>query len=227
MEDRRRFILKGATLVAAGAAATVVDAPDVIAQPKFQWRMPTYWSPAIDVLLGNAQKFAKMADEMSGGRFKIQVFAAGELMPAFGCLRRLLAGHRRDVQRGGLLLAGQGSRPPSGSPTVPVRPEPAGHLRLVLLRRRDQALGGDLPALRARPPSRRPPPAPQMMGWFKRKINSTADLKGLKMRIPGLGGQVYAKYGDLGGAAAPGRDLHRARARASSTRPSGSARTTT
>jgi TRAP-type mannitol/chloroaromatic compound transport system substrate-binding protein len=36
---------------------------------------------------------------------------------------------------------------------------------------------------------------PQMMGWFKRKISSTADLKGLKMRIPGLGGKVYAHYG--------------------------------
>jgi TRAP-type mannitol/chloroaromatic compound transport system substrate-binding protein len=36
---------------------------------------------------------------------------------------------------------------------------------------------------------------PQMMGWFRKKINSTADLKGLKMRIPGLGGKVYAKFG--------------------------------
>jgi TRAP-type mannitol/chloroaromatic compound transport system substrate-binding protein len=36
---------------------------------------------------------------------------------------------------------------------------------------------------------------PQMMGWFRKKINSTSDLKGLKMRIPGLGGKVYAKFG--------------------------------
>ena len=54
MDGRRRFILKGATLVAAGAAAAVVDAPNVIAQPKFQWRMSTSWSPALDVLQGAA-----------------------------------------------------------------------------------------------------------------------------------------------------------------------------
>jgi TRAP-type mannitol/chloroaromatic compound transport system substrate-binding protein len=36
---------------------------------------------------------------------------------------------------------------------------------------------------------------PQMMGWFRKKLNTTADLKGLKMRIPGLGGKVYAKFG--------------------------------
>src|SRR6266508_119030 len=84
MEGRRRLILKGAALVAAGAATQVINAPNVIAQPKFQWRMATSWTPALDVLQGNAQRFAKLVDEMSGGRLKIQVFAAGELMPAFG-----------------------------------------------------------------------------------------------------------------------------------------------
>ena len=75
--ERRRFIVKaGGVLVAAGATAAV-DAPNVIAQPKFQWRMATSWTPALDVLQGNAQRFAKMVDDMSGGRLKIQVFAAG------------------------------------------------------------------------------------------------------------------------------------------------------
>ncbi len=41
MQGRRRVILKGATPVGAGAAAAVVEAPNVIAQPKFQWRMST------------------------------------------------------------------------------------------------------------------------------------------------------------------------------------------
>jgi TRAP-type mannitol/chloroaromatic compound transport system substrate-binding protein len=39
------------------------------------------------------------------------------------------------------------------------------------------------------------PVAPQMAGWFRKKINAVADFKGLKMRIPGLGGQVIAKLG--------------------------------
>ena len=82
--ERRRFLMKGA--VAAGVtAAAPPDAPNVIAQPKFQWRMSTTWTPALDVLQGSAQKMAKIVYDMSGGRLKIQVFAGGELMPAFGC----------------------------------------------------------------------------------------------------------------------------------------------
>ncbi len=44
--------------------------------------MATSWTPALDVLQGNAQRFARIVDEVSGGRLKIQVFAAGELIPA-------------------------------------------------------------------------------------------------------------------------------------------------
>src|SRR5258705_13984081 len=87
MEDameRRNFLKK--TAIATGAAAVALaEAPSVIAQPKFQWRMSTTWTPALDVLQGAAQKMAKITDEMSGGRLKIQVFAGGELMPPFGC----------------------------------------------------------------------------------------------------------------------------------------------
>ena len=84
--QRRKFIVKaGGALAAATAATRIVDAPNVIAQQKFQWRMSTTWTPAFDVLQGAAQRLGKIIDDMSGGRLKIQVFAAGELMPAFGC----------------------------------------------------------------------------------------------------------------------------------------------
>src|SRR5207245_9516821 len=45
-----------------------------ISQQRYQWRMSTTWTPALDVLQGAAQKMAKMVDDMSGGRLKIQVF---------------------------------------------------------------------------------------------------------------------------------------------------------
>src|ERR1700752_1653878 len=80
--ERRTFLAK--TALATGAAAVALaDAPNVIAQPRFQWRMSTTWTPALDVLQGAAQKMAKLVDDMSGGRLKIQVFAGGELMPPF------------------------------------------------------------------------------------------------------------------------------------------------
>ncbi len=83
--ERRRFIVKAGGVLAAAGAAAVVNAPNVIAQPKVQWRMSTTWSAALDVLQGSAQQVAKLVDEMSGGRFKIEVFPGGQIMPHFAC----------------------------------------------------------------------------------------------------------------------------------------------
>ena len=70
--------------------------------------------------------------------------------------------------------------------------------------------------------------APQMAGWFRKKINTIGDFKGLKMRIgTGLGGKVYRQGGRHGGAHPGQRDLRRARAGRDRRLPNGSARTTT
>lgn len=82
--ERRRFIAKAGVVVAAAAAA-VTDAPNVIAQPKVQWRMPTTWPPALDHRQGAAQQLAKVVEEMSGGRFRIEVFQGGQIMQPFEC----------------------------------------------------------------------------------------------------------------------------------------------
>ena len=71
--------------MAAVAAATLVDAPNVIAQPKVQWRMSTTWVPALDQLNGAARRLATIVEEMSGGRFRIEVFAGGQIMADFAC----------------------------------------------------------------------------------------------------------------------------------------------
>src|SRR5258706_8327442 len=85
MEDameRRNFLKK--TAIATGAAAVALaEAPSVIAQPKFQWRISTTWTPALDVLQGAAQKIAKITVEMSGGRGQIPEFMVGERSPPF------------------------------------------------------------------------------------------------------------------------------------------------
>jgi TRAP-type mannitol/chloroaromatic compound transport system substrate-binding protein len=86
---RRRFIVKAGGVLAAAGAATLVEAPHVIAQAKVQWRMSTTWSPALDVLQGGAERLAKLVDEMSGGRFRIEVFpGGGRRLPRCGTSRR-------------------------------------------------------------------------------------------------------------------------------------------
>jgi TRAP-type mannitol/chloroaromatic compound transport system substrate-binding protein len=85
MNDRRRFIAKAGGVVAAVASAAIADAPNVIAQPNVQWRMSTAWTAALDVYQGSAQRLAKVVEETSSGRFKIDVFPAGQIMGPFEC----------------------------------------------------------------------------------------------------------------------------------------------
>jgi TRAP-type mannitol/chloroaromatic compound transport system substrate-binding protein len=189
--ERRRFLAKAGVAAAAGAA--VMDAPSVIAQQRFQWRMATSWTPAIDILQGGAQRFAKMVDDMSGGRLKIQVFAAGELIPAFGVFDACSQGTIEMYNSAAYYYAGK---------------EPATQwFTAVPFGMNAQATAawyhwGD--GLKLWEETYRPfnlvprPGAPtgvQMGGWFRRKINTIADYKGLKMRIPGLGGKVVAAAG--------------------------------
>ena len=85
MTERRRFIATAGGAMAAVAAAAIVDAPNVIAQPKVQWRMSTAWTSSLDTLQSSAQRLAKVVEETSGGRFRIEVFPGGQIMPPFDC----------------------------------------------------------------------------------------------------------------------------------------------
>ncbi len=85
MTERRRFMATAGGTMAAVTLAATVDAPYVIAQPKFQWRLSTAYPPALDVLNGAAQRLAKIVEETSGGRFRIEVFPGGQIMPPFAC----------------------------------------------------------------------------------------------------------------------------------------------
>ena len=82
---RRDFITRTGHTLAGATAVAILDVPSVIAQPKVQWRMTTAWPTTLDMLHGAAQKLAKVVDEMSGGRFKIEIFPGGQLMSIFEC----------------------------------------------------------------------------------------------------------------------------------------------
>jgi TRAP-type mannitol/chloroaromatic compound transport system substrate-binding protein len=175
------------------ATAAIVDAPNVIAQPKIQWRMSTGWTASLDVPQGAAERLAKVVEEMSGGRFRIEVFPGGQIMQPFECF---------DAASKGTIEAFMASpqywreKEPAIEwfATIPFGMNPEGMTAWYYqgdgLRLMEETYGAfnlvPRPALGN---------APQMAGWFRKKINTTADYKGLRMRIPNLGGKVLTRAG--------------------------------
>jgi TRAP-type mannitol/chloroaromatic compound transport system substrate-binding protein len=189
--QRRAFLLKAG--VATAGAAALLDAPNVIAQPKYQWRMPTSWPPAADILMDGARLFARMVDEMSQGRMKIQVFAGGELIPPFGVFDACSQGTVEMFNSASYYWAGKEAAT-QWFTAMPFGLNPVGTYAWYYE-------GGGLKLWEETyaPFNMVPRPSlstgPQAGGWFRKKINTIADWRGLKMRIPGLGGKVIARAG--------------------------------
>ena len=191
--ERRRFIATASGALVAAAAAAVTDTPCVIAQPKVQWRMSTTWTPALDVLQGAAERLAKVVDEMSGGRFRIEVFPGDQIMPPFACFDAASQGTIEAFMAAPFYWA---VKDPAFSwfHTIPFGMSPEGMAAwfyqgdgLTLMEETYAAFN-----LVPRPGMAQ---APQMAGWFRKKITTIGDYKGLKMRIGPLGGKVYVKAG--------------------------------
>jgi TRAP-type mannitol/chloroaromatic compound transport system substrate-binding protein len=190
--QRRKFIVKAGVLAAAGAA-TAVDAPNVIAQPKYKWRMATSWPPKFHPPGIAAEMLAKLTEEMSGGRLHIEVYGAGELVPG---LENFEACRSGTVQVGHSAAYYWAGKEPATQwfTAVPFGLNTQG-TQAWLVSGGGQKLWEELYAGFGLVPRRGGPTGVQMGGWFRKKINTIADYKGLKMRIPGLGGKVVAKAG--------------------------------
>jgi TRAP-type mannitol/chloroaromatic compound transport system substrate-binding protein len=192
MSGRRLFLGRGGGALAAIAAAGA-NAPNVIAQPKIQWRMPTTVPAALDVQFGAAQRLAQAVEEMSGGRFRIEVSPAGQIMPAFDCFDAASQGKVESFCAGSIFWDAKDAAF-QWFTTVPFGMNPAGMSAWL-----HQGDGLKLWEETYAPFNLVPRPgaltAPEMGGWYRKKIATMADYKGLKMRIPGLGGKVVARAG--------------------------------
>ncbi len=162
-------------------------------QQTYQWKMVSTWPPNFPVFQDGVERFAKDIETMSDGRMKIQVFAGGQLVPA---LQSFDAVSQGSVQMGhGAAYYWAGKVPAAQfMSAVPFGMTAKGMNAWFY--------GGDgLKLWRELYEPFNVVPFPmgnsgvQMGGWFNKKINSLDDIKGLKMRIPGLGGKVFAKAG--------------------------------
>jgi len=192
--ERRDFLKKTGTAAAAAVAGSAIAAPAVLAQEKkYRWKMVTTWPPNLPVLQIGAERFAKRLEEVTNGRIKIQVFAGGELVPPLGVF---------DAVSDGTVECGSGAayywagKVPAGQwfSSVPFGLNAQGINSWFYS-------GGGLQLWEEAYAPFNVIPRPQgntgvqMGGWFRKEMKTIEDFKGLKMRIPGLGGKVIAKAG--------------------------------
>jgi TRAP-type mannitol/chloroaromatic compound transport system substrate-binding protein len=191
--ERRRFIVKAGGALAVAGTAAVVDAPYVVGQPKVQWRMSTAFSSSLDMHLMAAQQLSKIVEEMSGGRFRIEVFPGGQIMGPFDCFD---AASRGTIEAFFASPQYWTDKEPALEwfGTIPFGMNPEG-MAAWYYQGDGLKLWGEAYALFNLVPRPGFPVAPQMGGWFRKRINAIGDFKGLKMRIPNLGGKVVARAG--------------------------------
>jgi len=189
---RRDFISK--TGVGAVVAGSTLLAPSIVhAKADYKWKMVTAWPKNFPGLGAGANLLAKMINEMSGGRIKVKVYGANELVPAFEVFDAVSKGTAQIGHAGAYYWKGKSEATQFFS-AVPFGLT-AQEMNAWLYYGGGMELWRELYAPFNLIPAAAGNSGVQMAGWFNKEIKSTADLKGLKMRIPGLGGEVLRRAG--------------------------------
>ncbi|MEA3022616.1 MAG: hypothetical protein QOK01_1468 [Alphaproteobacteria bacterium] len=200
-KSNRRALLRGGGLALLGAVA----APAVARAQTLRWRMVTSWPKRLPGPGMSAERVAERISALSGGRLQIAVQAAGELVPAFEVLDAVGS----SVAEMGHTAAfyWQGKQPAAAYyTTVPFGLTPMEHVAWVDAGG-GQALWDELYAPFGVKPFMGGNTGVCMGGWFRRELKSLDDLKGLKVRSLGLGGEVYRRLGATPQTTPPGEIL--------------------
>jgi TRAP-type mannitol/chloroaromatic compound transport system substrate-binding protein len=204
--DRRLFLKRAATAGAGATAATALAAPAIAqSNPKVTWRLTSSFPKSLDTIFGGAVSMAKFVKEASDGNFDIQVFSAGEIVPALEAAKAATAGTVEMAHTASYYFWGV-------DPTYSI----GTGIPFGLNARQNNAWfyyggGNDLmnefyatQNLYAMPCGNT---GAQMGGWFRKEINTVADLNGVKMRIGGFAGNIAKKLGVVP-QSIPGGDIY-------------------
>ncbi len=191
---KRRQFLKKAGVAGAGtvAAASALAAP-AIAQERIEMVMVSTWPRDFPGLGTGAQRLAQRITDATEGRIQVEYFAAGERVGAFDSFDEVASGNAQAYHAADYYWKGKhpGWAYYTAVPFGLTYTEINAWIRFG----GGQELWDELAAGFGLKNLMAGNTGCQMGGWFNKEINSPDDLKGLKMRIPGLGGDVMAKLG--------------------------------
>jgi TRAP-type mannitol/chloroaromatic compound transport system substrate-binding protein len=202
VSQRRKFIKQaGATALAGVGGLMACDTtikneqtgPYINFNKTYRWKMTTTWPPNFPVVGQGCQMIADWVKQMSGGRMEIIIYGGGELIPALEGFDAVSNGAIEMNHGAAYYWAGKLPASPIFA-TVPFGMNTE-QMEAWLLSGGGQALWEELYAPYDLLPMVAGNTGVQMGGWFNKEINSITDIKGLKMRIPGLGGKVFSRSG--------------------------------
>jgi TRAP-type mannitol/chloroaromatic compound transport system substrate-binding protein len=189
---RRQFIKVAGAGLAAGAVASPAIAQST---PEVKWRLTSSFPKSLDTIFGAAEVFSKLVSEATDGKFQIQVFAAGEIVPGLQAADAVQNGTVESCHTASYYYVGKDPTFAFGT-AVP----------FGLNSRQGNAWfyhGGGQEMLNDFYKKYNIYSLPggntgtQMGGWFRKEVKTVADLNGLKMRIGGLAGRVLQKLGSV------------------------------
>ena len=193
--DRRHFFTKAGAVGAGAVAATTGLAMPAIAQsqPKITWRLASSFPPGLDTIYGGAETLSRYLSEATDGNFVIDVFGAGELVPPFEVADAVSAG---TVEMAHTVCYYFWGKDPTWAAlaSIPFSLNSRG-MNAWYYYGGGLELSNEFFATNNIVGYPCGNTAAQMGGWFRKEINTVADLEGLKFRVGGFAGSVLQKLG--------------------------------
>lgn len=191
---RRSFLARASVGGAAAAAGAALAAPALAQEaPAINWRLASSFPKSLDTIYGGAEELSKRLKEATDGKFNIQVFAAGEIVPGLDAINAAGDGTVQCAHSVGYYNWGKDPAFACGADLpfmLSARAKAAYNYQGGGIEQYNEFLkkyqlvsfpGGNTGV--------------QMGGWYRKEIKSLADMNGLKMRISGLAGRVVEKLG--------------------------------
>ena len=192
--DRRSFLTRASVGGAAAAAGAALAAPAIAQEsPTISWRLASSFPKSLDTIYGGGEELSTRLKEATDGKFNIQVFAAGEIVPGLDSIDAAGSGTVEAAHSVGYYNWGKDPAYACGADlpfTFSARAKNAYNYYGGGIENYNEFLSGQ--NLIGFPGGNT---GVQMGGWYRKEVATVADLKGLKMRISGLAGRVMEKLG--------------------------------